>query len=247
VKTPDSKEVTTVKVAEPRFRLDVPKTGMAVATGETITVPFEVARTGGTFEDTYATDLVINGTVVDTKLMTLHPESSDSTTFSYETAEDDTPSVRATVVGPNNTNMTFEIPVQKPILGVNQITTPENVTEYESTNATATLENFDTTKKNQTVQLIATHNYTSKETVIAEKQVAVANRSTKTVNFDYHTDPEYHPWHSLIVRTEDDEKNLQLQHPPNKHLPDLLGPNRKPDLDSRQSAHTLTSDREHRP
>jgi len=133
VKTPDSKEVTTVKVAEPRFRLDVPKTGMAVATGETITVPFEVARTGGTFEDTYATDLVINGTVVDTKLMTLHPESSDSTTFSYETAEDDTPSVRATVVGPNNTNMTFEIPVQKPILGVNQITTPENVTEYEST------------------------------------------------------------------------------------------------------------------
>ncbi|CDK38197.1 hypothetical protein [Halorubrum sp. AJ67] len=206
VKTPDAKQVTTVEVAKPRFRLDVPKTSLAVAAGETISVPFEVARTGGTSEDTYATDLVINGTVVDTKLITLRPESSDSTTFSYETTEDDTPSVRATVVGPNNTNITFEIPVQKPILGVNQIVTPENVTEYESTNATATLENFGTTKKNQTVQLIATHNHTGKETTIAEKQVTLANRSTKTVTFGYHTDPEYHPWHSLIVRTEDDEK-----------------------------------------
>ena len=205
VKTPDSMEFTTVEIAKPEFQLDVQHSTLAVAAGETITIPLKVARTGGTSEDTYATDLVINGTVVDTRLLTLRPEGSDSTTFTYNTTENETPTVQATVVGPNNTNMTLEIPVNKPILGVNQITTPENVTEHEPTNATAVLENFDTAKQNQTVQLIAKQNHTANETVLSEKQVTVANRSTKTVTFDYHTDPQFHLWHSLIVRTEDDE------------------------------------------
>jgi hypothetical protein len=211
VETPDDSETATAAVAEPDFQIDITEPELAVAAGETVTVPVSIDRTGGAAEQTYAIDFVADGTIIDTELLTLDRGGGGDLEFSYETESEDTPSVLATIRGPDNANATQEIPVRNPILAVNQVYTPANISEYEQVEVTATVENYDTDKKNQTVQLAISENGSNGTTIVDAKQVKVGNRSAKNVSFTYHTKPEYHPRHTLIIQTKDHEREVDVQ------------------------------------
>lgn len=210
VKTPDDVDTTTATVAKPDFQLGISESELGVSAGETINVPVHIGRTGGSSKETYATDFIVDGTVIDTELVTLSRGGSANLKFSYDTTEEDTPSVLATIRGPNNLNDTMEIPIHKQILAVDSIQTPTNISEHEQVNVTATLENYGTETKNQTVSLEFSENGTDETTVVGEKQVSVSKRNTKDVTFSYETTPELHPNHQLTVRTADHNRTTTI-------------------------------------
>lgn len=214
VETPDDSSTVTVPVEKPDFRVDIQDSDFAVSNGETITVPVTVDRTGGATGRTYAIDFLVDGTAIDTELVSLNGGGETDLEFSYETGDEDVPTVLATVAGPSGANASQEIPVREPILAVNQVHTPENITEYEQVDVTATLENYGTDTKNQTVQLAVSKNGTNTTTVVDETRAEVGNRSAKNVTFTYHTKPDYHPEHELIVQTPDHNRTVQVETDP---------------------------------
>lgn len=210
VKTPDDSETITAAVAKPSFRISIGKSDLAVSSGETVTVPATLDRTGGSSEQTYAIDFLVDGSVVDTELVSLQPGGSSNLEFSYKTSDSDTPSVRAIVSGPDGANATRTVAVRKPILAVNQIQTPENITESQEVSVTAAVENYGTEAKNQTVELVRSGPNTDETTVVGEKQVKVGKRNSKDISFSYQTNPSLHPNHQLTVRTADHNRTVTV-------------------------------------
>jgi len=210
VKTADDRETITAAVAEPNFQIDIEKSNLAVSSGETVAVPATVDRTGGSSSETYAIDFLVDGSVVDTELVSLKPGGDANLEFTYKTGDNDTPSVRAIVSGPDGANDTRTIAVRKPILAVNQVQTPENITEHQQVKATATVENYGAEAKNQTVELVRSGPDTDETTVVAEKRVKVGKRNSKDISFTYQTNPSLHPKHQLTVRTADHNRSVNV-------------------------------------
>lgn len=210
VKTSDDSETITAAVAKPNFQIDIGDANLAVSTGETITIPATLDRTGGSSEQTYAIDFLVDGTVVDTELVSLKPGGESNLEFTYQTGDSDAPSVRAIVSGPDGANDSRTVAVRKPILAVNQVQTPENITEHQQVDVTATVENYGTEAKNQTVELVRSGSDTNKTAVVGEKQVKVGKRNSKDVAFSYHTNPSLHPNHQLTVRTADHDRTVNV-------------------------------------
>lgn len=208
VKTPDDSETITAAVAKPNFQISIGKSDLAVSSGETVTVPATLDRTGGSSEQTYAIDFLVDGSVVDTELVSLQPGGDSNLEFSYKTSDSDTPTVRAIISGPDGANATRTVAVRKPILAVNQIQTPENITESQEVSVTATVENYGTEAKNQTVELVRSGPDTDEATVVGEKQVKVGKRNSKDISFSYQTNPSLHPKHQLTVRTADHNRTV---------------------------------------
>lgn len=210
VKTSDDSETVTASVAKPSFRIDIGESNLGVSSGETITIPATLDRTGGSSGETYAIDFLVDGTVVDTELVSLQPGGESNLEFSYKTSDSDVPSVRAIVSGPDGANDSQTVAVRKPILAVNQVQTPENITEYEQVNVTATVENYGEETKNQTVELVRSQPDANETTVIGEKRMKVGERNSKDVTFSYHTNPSFHPKHQLTVRTADHNRTVAV-------------------------------------
>jgi len=211
VKTPHDSDTVTAPVDKPDFRIDIQDSDVAVSNGETISVSTVLDRTGGSSTETYAIDFLVDGNVVDTELVRLKPGGKTDVKFSYETNSDDVPSVRATISGPDEAKDSRKIAVHKPILAVNKVYPPKNISEFEKVDITAKIENYGTDTKNQTVQLALSKNGTNETTIVDKKRVKLGNRSAKNVTFTYHTKPEFHPKHQLTVTTPDHNQTVAVE------------------------------------
>lgn len=193
-------------IDEPDFRINVPSDSVSVAQGETVEIPVELDRTGGGRETTYAIDFYINETHIDTELAAIEGGGETEIEFEYETSESDSPNVTAKIIGPENTNATQDVIIRDSILAVENITTPDNISEHQPTQITAAIENFGTETKNQTVTLEVAENASTTVHTANETQVEIGNRSTENVTLVYHTTPAHHPEHQITVSTPDHEK-----------------------------------------
>jgi hypothetical protein len=210
-KTPDDSDTVTAPIDKPDFRIDIQSADRAVSFGEEISVSAVLNRIGGSHEKTYAIDFLADGSVTDTELVSLERGGKTEVNFTYKTNGGDVPSVLATVSGPGEAEDAQKIAVRMPILAVDKVYPPKNVSEYEKVDVTAKVENYGTDTKNQTVQLATSKNGTNETTIVDKKRVKLGNRSEKNVTFAYHTKPEYHPQHKLTVSTPDHNRSVTVK------------------------------------